>query len=133
MTKITLYNVVSYITGLTLSTIGSIMLIVVLWNTWPIIVDSNDTFAALEAYLWTKELDFVYGVRLKLMEVTILGTAILILGIFTTVISRQVFRRGKYTLLQCPFCKNRWKAERARAWAKCPYCNKFIQPKTVRT
>lgn len=128
MTRITVYNVVGYALGLGLSIVGAILLIVALWNAWPDVVGSTDIFAALRAQLWAEEFDFGIGVRFRLMEVTILGTALLALGIFVTVLSRQVFHAGKYIFLKCPFCKNRWKAERARTWAKCPHCNKFIQP-----
>ena len=133
MTKITVYNVVSYALGLGLSIVGSILLIVALWSAWPDVANSDDIFAALQAQLWTEELDSGLGVRFKLMEVTILGTALLVLGIFVTVLSRQVFHAGKYIFLKCPFCKNRWKATRARTWAKCPHCNRFIQPIIVGT
>ncbi len=133
MTRITVYNVVGYALGLGLSTVGAILLVVALWNAWPDVVGSADVFAALEAQLWAEEFDFGIGVRFKLMEVTILGTALLALGIFVTVLSRQVFHAGKYIFLKCPFCKNRWKATRARTWAKCPHCNKFIQPRIAGT
>lgn len=128
MTKITLYHVVGYTAGLALSALGSIMLIMTLWKAWPAVADSSDILTALQTYLWTNELNFGYNIKLKLMEVAILGTIILIIGITTTILSRQVYHRGRYVLLQCPFCKNRWKAERARTWATCPYCNKHIQP-----
>jgi len=128
MTRITVYNVVGYALGLGLSIVGSILLIATLWNAWPNVVGSDHILTALEAYLWTEELDSGLGIRFKLMEVTILATALLVLGIFVTILSRQVFHAGKYIFLKCPFCKNRWKATRARTWAKCPHCNRFIQP-----
>jgi uncharacterized membrane protein len=133
MTRITVYNVVGYALGLGLSIVGAILLIVALWNAWPDVVGSDDIFAALAAQLWTEEFNFGFGFGFKLMEVTILGAALLVLGIFVTVLSRQVFHAGKYIFLKCPFCKNRWKATRARTWAKCPHCNKFIQPIIVGT
>ena len=133
MTRITVYNVVGYALGLGLSIVGAILLIVALWNAWPDAVGSADIFAALQAQLWAEEFDFGIGVRFKLMEVTILGTALLVLGVFVTFLSRQVFHAGKYIFLKCPFCKNRWKARRARTWAQCPHCNKFIQPRIAGT
>lgn len=133
MTRITVYNLVGYALGIGLSIVGSIFVIAALSKAWPNVVGADHILAALETYLWTAELDSGLGIRFKLMEITILGTALLALGIFVTLLSRQVFHAGKYIFLQCPFCKNRWKATRARTWAKCPHCNKFIQPIIVGT
>jgi hypothetical protein len=68
MTRITVYNVVGYALGLGLSIVGSILLIAALWSAWPNVVGSDHIFAALEAYLWTAELDSGLGIRFKLME-----------------------------------------------------------------
>jgi len=52
---------------------------------------SYDVFSALASYLWTKQFDFGFGVRLKLMHLTIMGAATLVLGMIILTFSRQVF------------------------------------------
>jgi len=89
---------------------------------------SHSVLPALEEYLWTKEFDLGYGAKLKLMHLTMMGAAALVIGIFVLTFSRKVLYVRENVLLQCPFCKNQWKASRARGWGKCPYCNRMIQP-----
>jgi len=123
-----------YALGFALCFIGLIVLFAVLWKAWPNVSASDDVFSALESYLWTKEFDFGFGVRLKLMHLTMMGTAALVLGIFVLAFSRQVFSvyTGENVLLQCPFCKNHWKASRGRGLAECPHCRQFVQPTVVK-
>jgi hypothetical protein len=89
-------------------------------------------FPALEQYLWTTEFDLGLGVRLKLMHYTIMGTATLVLGILVLALSRKALDVEENVLLQCPFCKNQWKASRAKGWGKCPYCNHTVHPTAVK-
>ncbi len=95
---------------------------------------SHDVFSALEPYLWANEFDFGFGVGLKLMHLTVIGAATLVLGIFVLAFSRQVFSvyAGENVLLQCPFCKNYWKASRGRGLAECPRCRQFVEPRVVK-
>ncbi|MFQ6068795.1 MAG: hypothetical protein ACE5KD_04540 [Candidatus Bathyarchaeia archaeon] len=123
-----------YALGFALCFIGLIVLFAVLWKAWPNVSASDDVFSALSSYLWAKQFDFGFGVRLKLMHLSILSLAVLALGIFVLAFSRQVFSvyAGENVLLQCPFCKNRWKAGRASGWAECPHCRQFVQPTVVK-
>ncbi len=118
-----------YAAGLTLCLIGMLVMLVVLWNAWPNVSASPDIFSALKSYLWTGKLEFGFGISLKLIHLTIAGAATLFLGIFVLALSRQVFLvSSEGVLLQCPFCKNHWKARRAKGFAECPYCRQFVQP-----
>ena len=122
-----------YALGFTLCLIGLIALSAVLWKAWPNVSASNDVFSALESYLWTKQFDFGFGVGLKLMHLAIMGAATLFSGIFVLALSRQVFFvSAENVLLQCPYCKNHWKAKRAKGFAECPYCRQFVQPSIKR-
>ncbi len=122
-----------YAIGFTLCLIGLIFLSAVLWKAWPNVSASHDVFSALESYLWTKQFDFGFGIGLKLMHLAIMGAAALFSGIFVLALSRQVFFvSGENVLLKCPYCKNNWKARRAKGFAECPYCRQFVQPAVMR-
>ena len=132
MKKITIHYITGYALAFTVCFIGLTILVAVLWTAWPNISNSQDILSALEIYLWTKEFDTGFGTTLKLMHLTIIGAATLVSGIIVLVFSRQILYEGENVLLQCPFCKNQWKASRARGWAKCPHCNQLIQPTVVK-
>jgi hypothetical protein len=132
MRRITIHYITGYALGFALCFVGLTVLIAVLWMAWPNVSASYDVFSALETYLWTKEFDIGFGVGLKLMHLTMMGAAALALGIFVLAFSRQVLYEGENILLQCPFCKNQWKASRARGWGKCPHCNQLVQPIVVK-
>lgn len=132
MRRIATHYITGYALGFALCLVGLTMLVAILWRAWPNVSTSHSVFPALEQYLWTKDFDFGFGVRLKLMHLTIMGAAALAFGIFVLAFSRKVFYVGKNVLLQCPFCKNQWKASRARGWGTCPYCNQMVQPKVVK-
>ena len=132
MKKITIHYITGYALAFALCFIGLTVLIAVLWTAWPNVSASHDILSALEAYLWTEEFNFGFGIKLNLMHLTIMGAAALVLGIIMLAFSRQILYAGDNVLLQCPFCKNQWKASRARGWAKCPHCNQLIQPIVVK-
>ena len=123
-----------YALGFTLFFIGLFVLFAVLWKAWPNVSASHDVFSALGSYLWTKQFDLGFGVGLKLMHLTMMGAAALVLGIFVLAFSRQVFSvyAGENVLLQCPFCKNHWKASRGRGLAECPHCRQYVEPRVVK-
>jgi len=118
-----------YALGFILCFVGLIVLFAVLWEAWPNVSNSPDVFSALWSYLLTKQFDFGVGVSLKLIDLTIIGVAVLVLGIFVLALSRQAFSvSGENVLLKCPYCKNHWKASRASGYAECPHCRQFVQP-----
>jgi len=132
MRRITIHYVIGYALGFVLCFVGLTVLVAVLWKAWPDVSGSYDVFSALEAYLWAEEFDFGFGVRLKLMHLTVMAAAALVLGVFVLAFSRQALYEGERVLLQCPFCKNQWKASRARGWSTCPHCNQLVQPTVVK-
>jgi len=132
MRKITTRYITGFALGLALCFAGLTLLVAVLWRAWPNVSTSHGVLPALVEYLWTKGFDLGFGVRLKLMHLIMMGAAALVSGIFVLAFSRKVFYVGENVLLQCPFCKNQWKASRARGCGKCPYCNKMVQPIVVK-
>jgi hypothetical protein len=70
---------------------------------------------------------------LKLLYISIAGTLVLVVGLVTLILSREIFySSGESVSLKCPYCKNTWKARRSLGWAECPYCRKFIQPQVAK-
>lgn len=128
MRKITTRYIAGYALGIVLGLAGLTLLVAILWRAWPNVSTSHNVLPALEEYLWTEEFDLGFGAKLKLMYLTMMGAAALVIGIFVLVFSRKVLYVRENVLLQCPFCKNQWKASRARGWGKCPYCNRMVQP-----
>ncbi|UCG44890.1 MAG: hypothetical protein JSV58_05730 [Candidatus Bathyarchaeota archaeon] len=133
MKKIATYHMAGYALGFAFVLVGLTMLIAIFWQAWPSVSTSRPIFPALEQYLWINDFDFGLGVRLKLMHLAIVGAAASVFGIVILGLSQKVFYVGKKVLLECPFCKNQWKASRARVWSTCPYCNQRVQPKAVKT
>lgn len=119
--------------GVILFIIGLAAILAVLWKTWPSVSGSSNVLSSLWTQILNQQISLGSTVALKLIYVTIMGTVFLILGLIVLVLSRQIFyvSRGS-TLLQCPYCKNQWRARRAVGWAECPFCRKFINPQTVR-
>jgi len=119
--------------GAALCFIGFIALLAVLWKTWPSVSGSSNVLSALWTQILSQQISFGSTVTLKLIYIAIMGTVFLILGLTVLALSRQIFYVSREpTLLQCPYCRNQWKARRAMGWAECPFCRKFINPQTVR-
>ena len=119
--------------GSILCLLGCVALLVVFWKAWPNASDSTNTFSALWLQILNGNLSIGSLMTVKLLYLTIGGSVFLVLGIVVLALSRQIFYAASGSnLLQCPYCKNQWKARRAMGWAECPYCRKFIQPNTVR-
>ncbi len=132
MRKITTRYIAGFALGLALCFAGLTLLVAVLWKALPNVSTSQGALSALAEYLWTKEFDLGFDVKLKLMHLIMVGATALVSGIFVLTFSRKVFYVGENVLLQCPFCKNQWKASRARGYGKCPYCNQMVQPTVVK-
>lgn len=119
--------------GSVLCLLGFFALLVVLWKAWPSISNSTDFSSALWSQILNDQINLGSVMSLKLIYVTIGGTAFLILGVVVLALSRQIFYVSSgSTTLQCPYCKNQWKARRAVGWAECPFCRKFGNPQIVR-
>lgn len=123
-----------YALGFALFFIGLIALFAVLWKAWPNVSTSDNVLSALGSYLWTEQFNLIPGVTFKLVYITAMSVFFLAFGSVVLAFSRQVFSvaGGESVLLQCPYCKNNWKANRAQAWAECPHCRQFIRPTLVK-
>jgi hypothetical protein len=119
--------------GAVLCMMGFIALLVVFWKAWPNASGSSNFLSALWLQILNQQISLGSAVTLKLTYVTIAGTAFVILGLVVLALSRQIFHVSREpTLLQCPYCRNQWRARRAVGWAECPFCRKFINPQTVK-
>jgi hypothetical protein len=119
--------------GSLLCLVGFAALFVVFWKAWPNASASGDLPTALWSQILTQQVSADSFVTIRLTYLTVMGTAFLILGSVALGLSRQIFYlSGESTMLQCPYCRNQWKARRAMGWAECPYCSKFIQPQALK-
>jgi hypothetical protein len=133
-TKILRREKSGYRLGLVFCFTGLIVIAATLLKMWLHVSGSQLVLSDLWSSLWTVELDFGLGVRCKLIYFTMLGTVLFILGTVMVALSQKWFTlSGETVLLTCPYCKNHWKASRAKAWAECPHCRQFIQPQVART
>jgi len=122
-----------YALGLIFCLVGLFLLAVVSWKAWQDATVSQHVSSDLWSYLWTEQFDFAFGVGFKLIHFTILGAAIFLLGAVIMALSRKWFTlSGETVLLTCPYCKNHWRASRAKGWAECPHCRQFIQPQVTK-
>jgi len=119
----------SHILGSLLVLVGVIILIVVFWKAWSGVSASSNVLSSLWSYILTEQVDLASTVTLKLLYLSIMGAIFLVLGIVVIAFSRQVFYlSGESVWLTCPYCKNHWRASRAKGWAECPHCRQFIKP-----
>jgi len=121
------------ILGSLLCLIGFAALVAVFWKTWPNVSGSANVFSQLWSEILVGQINLASIVTLRLVYLTVVGTVLLILGVVVLAFSRQIFYvSSASTQLQCPYCRNQWKARRGMGWAECPYCRKFIHPQTVK-
>jgi len=119
--------------GSLLCLMGLATLLVVFWKAWPGASSSANVFAGLWSQILAEQISVTSLITLKLVYLTVAGTVLLFFGVVVLALSRQVFYASRESnLLQCPYCKNQWKARRGMGWAECPYCHKFIHPQTLR-
>jgi hypothetical protein len=120
--------------GALLFIVGLGVLLAVLMKAWIGVSASPNLLSALWAYILTEQVSIASLVVLKLVYVTIMGSVFLVMGIVVLGFSRQIFYvSGESVWLQCPYCKNSWRARRAVGWAECPHCRKFLQPQVKKT
>jgi len=121
------------ILGSLLCLMGFGVLLVVLWKAWPNVSGSGNVFSGFWSEILVGQVNVASIVTLKLIYLTVGGTVLLLLGVIVLAFSRQIFYASSGpSMLQCPYCKNQWKARRGVGWAECPYCQKFINPQTVK-
>lgn len=120
--------------GALLFIVGLSVLLAVLMKAWAGVSPSPNLLSALWVYILTEQVSIASLVVLKLFYVTVMGSVFLVLGIVVLGFSRQIFYvSGESVWLQCPYCKNSWRARRAVGWAECPHCRKFLQPQVKKT
>jgi len=118
-----------HVLGVLLCLVGFGVLFAVFWKAWSGVSASSDVLSSLWSYILTEQVELASTATLKLIYPFIMGTIFLVLGIVVLAFSQQVFYlSGESVWLQCPYCKNHWRARRAKGWAECPHCRQFIQP-----
>jgi len=123
-----------HVFGAVLCLVGFGVLLTVFWKAWPNASASSNLLSSLWSYVLTEQISLTSEITLKLVHLSIIGGAFLFLGIFVLVFSHQiVYLSSGPVMLQCPYCKNNWRARRAMGWAECPHCRKFIQPQVIKT
>jgi predicted ABC-type sugar transport system permease subunit len=120
--------------GSLLCLVGFVALLVVFWKAWPTPATSSNVLSELWSQILAEEVSIDSIVAVKLTYLTIMGTVFLLLGLTILGFSRQIFYVSTGSIvLQCPYCKNHWKARRQMGWAECPFCRKLINPQTMKT
>ena len=133
MSRIIITKLSSRVLGAFLCLLGLGMLAVVFWKMWPTFSASTDFFASLWSTILAEQIEITSLVSFKLIYVFIMGVFFLGLGVVAFVLSRQVFYgAGSPALLKCPYCNNTWRVKRAKAYAECPHCRKFVKPQVIR-
>ena len=132
--------------GLSLCIIGIILLLVVVWKWWDAgVFTSPDVLSALSASF--AGLPLWLGLALGYYVIT--GVVLLGIGSAILVLRREkvAVTEGVSVVLECPFCKNRWRESmskshlkamgypevRSLSRRKCAKCAKFMRPKIVGT
>ncbi len=120
--------------GALLFIIGLSILLGVLLKAWSGVSTSQNFFSDMWTNILAEQVNIGSLAILKLTHVTIIGAVFFVLGIVVLGFSRQIFYvSGESVWLQCPYCKNSWRARRAAGWAECPHCRKFVQPQVKKT
>lgn len=116
--------------GTILCLTGLVTLFLVLLKVLPLLSSARDVASVLWTSLWVEQLDLVQGVELKLIYLVILGTTMLITGALALALSREWLPlAGETVLLECPFCRKRWRTSPDKALIHCPHCRQLVHPK----
>ena len=119
-----------YVFGIILCLTGLATLFIVLWKVWPVLYSAQDFASVLWASLWVEQFDLIQGVELKLIYFVVLGTVMLISGALALTLSREWLPlAGETALLQCPYCRKRWRTSPDKALIHCPHCRQLVHPK----
>ena len=119
----------AYALSLILFILGTMAVVTALWKTWAQVSTASNPFSTFLNLLWSERLDFVPGLEFKLIYLFVLGDAMLISGLVTWVLSRQLLLvPGKTAWYLCPFCKKKWRSTEDKALIHCPHCRQLIHP-----
>ena len=133
MNRIIIKKLSSHVLGVLLCLIGLLVLVAVFWKAWSNASTSTDSLSSVWTYILNEQFEIASIATLKLIYPFVLGVVFLVLGVVVIALSRQVFHlSGQTVLLKCPYCKNSWRTSRAKGWAECPNCRKFVQPQVTK-
>ena len=133
MSRIIITKLSSRVLGVFLCLLGLSMLAFVFWKALPSVSTSSNLLASLWSTILTEQIEIASLVSFKLVFIFVLSVFFLGLGVIGFILSRQVFyAAGSPALLTCPYCRNSGKARRAKGWAECPHCRKFVQPQVTK-
>jgi hypothetical protein len=133
MSRIIITKLSSRFLGVFLCLLGLSMLAIVLWQAWSTASASPSFFSQLWSTILTEPIEIASVASFRLVYVFVMGIFFLGLGLVAVVLSRQVFYgAGAPVVLKCPYCNNTWRARRAKGYAECPHCRKFVQPQVMR-
>lgn len=121
-----------YALGFLLLFFGLSALFWIFWKTWPDVSTANNPFSVFWQSLWNETLDFIPGVEFKLVYPLVFASAMLVAGFIVFGLSRKWFMLGgKNSLLQCPWCRKRWRTSPDKALVLCPHCRQLVHPLLV--
>jgi DNA-directed RNA polymerase subunit RPC12/RpoP len=130
MKKIFRRQTSAYALSLALCLVGIMVLLIVVWKTYPQLSSSVDPFSTFLSLLWSENLTLISGIEFKLVYLVILGDVMLISGIVLWILSRQwLLVPGSTVWFECPFCNKKWRSIRDKALVHCPYCRQLVHPR----
>jgi hypothetical protein len=133
MSRIIITKLSSRVLGAFLCLVGLSMLAIIFWKAWPTVSASPNFISQMWSTILAEQIEITSVASFRLVYIFTMGIFFLGLGIVAIVLSRQVFYgAGTPVLLKCPYCNNSWKARRAKGYAECPHCRKFVQPQVIR-
>jgi hypothetical protein len=133
MSRIIITKFSSRVLGAFLCLVGLSILAVVLWKAWPTVSASTNLFTSLWSTILAQQIEITSIGSFRLVYLFFMSIFFLGLGVIAIILSQQVFYgAGLPVLLKCPYCHNSWKAKRAKGYAECPHCRKFVQPQVIR-
>jgi len=109
--------------------LGLAALLWIFWKTWPSVSGSSNPFSVFWESLWNEAFDLIPGVEFKLVYLMVFASAMFVTGFIVFGRSRQWFMLGgNKSLLQCPWCRKKWRTNPQKALVLCPYCRQLVHP-----
>jgi hypothetical protein len=118
-----------YVLSFVLWFLGLVALFWVFWVTWADVSVANSPLSTFWELLWNRTFNFVPGFEFKLVYLTVSALGTLVAGFIVFGFSREWFLLGgKNSLLECPWCKKRWRSSPDKALVHCPHCRQLVHP-----
>ena len=131
MKKVLRKSKFGYALSIILFLLGISAITIAFWKVWPKTTSTNEFSSAFWNLLWTEEIDTIMGISFKPIFLLIFGITAIVFGSVILVFSRKQFAVGEKVLVECPFCKKRWKTDPQKALVHCPFCRQLIHPRIV--